>query len=92
MNTLIARNILAIAATVGVIGLQAATVTVTGAENRSQLTDMERQVRKELITLPFYTVFDYFLCPAETSPHHGFTTSHCFQYHRRKRIKTYRRN
>jgi osmotically-inducible protein OsmY len=35
-------------------------VTVTGAENRSQLTDMERQVRKELITLPFYTVFDYF--------------------------------
>jgi osmotically-inducible protein OsmY len=40
--------------------LQAATVTVTGAERRSQLTDLERQVRKELITLPFYTVFDYF--------------------------------
>jgi hypothetical protein len=40
--------------------LPAATVTVTGAEDRSQLTDLEPQIRKELITLPFYDVFDYF--------------------------------
>lgn len=46
--------------TLGAANLHAATITVTGAEDRSQLTTLERQVRKELITLPFYTVFDYF--------------------------------
>jgi osmotically-inducible protein OsmY len=60
MNRTIIRKMLIIAATIGVVSLHAATVTVTGAENRSQLTNLERQVRKELITLPFYTVFDYF--------------------------------
>ncbi len=54
------RNLLIVGTAFAVIGLQAATVTVTGAENRKQLTGLERQVRKELITLPFYTVFDYF--------------------------------
>lgn len=40
-------------------GFPASTVTVTGAENRSRLSPLERQVRAELITLPFYGVFDY---------------------------------
>ncbi len=60
MNIISVRTALAVAALLSVAGAQAATVTVTGAEDRSQLTDLERQVRKELITLPFYTVFDYF--------------------------------
>lgn len=40
-------------------GLHAATVSVTGAENKGQLSVMEKEIRKELITLPFYGVFDY---------------------------------
>jgi osmotically-inducible protein OsmY len=60
MNAPTIGKILTIAVAFGVISLHAATVTVTGAENRAQLTPLERQVRKELITLPFYTVFDYF--------------------------------
>jgi hypothetical protein len=59
MNTTTIRSAATIGVTFALAGLQAATVTVTGAENRSQLTQMERQVRKQLITLPFYTVFDY---------------------------------
>jgi hyperosmotically inducible protein len=43
----------------GLVGLQAAPVSVTGAEDRSQLTPIEKQVRKQLIRLPFYGVFDY---------------------------------
>jgi osmotically-inducible protein OsmY len=60
MNSLTILRALALAAIVGTAAAQAATVTVTGAEDRKQLTDLERQVRKELITLPFYSVFDYF--------------------------------
>ena len=53
-------GILTITMTLGLASLQAATVTVTGAENKTQLTPFERQIRKQLITLPFYGVFDYF--------------------------------
>lgn len=60
MNSHTILRALALAVVVGLAGLQADTVTVTGAEDRKQLTDLERQVRKELITLPFYGVFDYF--------------------------------
>ncbi len=50
---------LALALTLGLASLHAATVTVTGAENKSQLSPLERKIRAELITLPFYGVFDY---------------------------------
>lgn len=49
----------AFALTLGLADLHAATVTVTGAENKSQLSPFERKIRSELITLPFYGVFDY---------------------------------
>lgn len=44
----------------GATASKAATVSVTGAEDRSQLSTLEREVRKQLIKLPFYGVFDYF--------------------------------
>jgi len=59
MSTRMIGSAVTIGAAFALVGLHAATVTVTGAEDRSQLTQLERQVRKQLITLPFYTVFDY---------------------------------
>ena len=50
---------IAFALTLGLANLSAANVTVTGAENKSQLSPLERKIRAELITLPFYGVFDF---------------------------------
>lgn len=52
-------TVLALAVTFGLTSLHAATVTVTGAENKSQLSPLEKKIRTELITLPFYGVFDF---------------------------------
>lgn len=58
MRWTVLRTLIA-AVALSTIGLHAANVSVTGAEDRKQLTVMEKEIRKELITLPFYGVFDY---------------------------------
>lgn len=52
-------RILLVAFTLGLAGLQAAAITVTGAENKKLLNPLEKEIRKQLIMLPFYGVFDY---------------------------------
>lgn len=49
----------AFAFALSVASLGATTVAVTGAERKASLSPLERQIRSELITLPFYGVFDY---------------------------------
>lgn len=45
--------------TLGLAGLHAAGITVTGAEDKKLLNPLEKEIRKQLIMLPFYGVFDY---------------------------------
>ncbi len=52
-------RILLVTFTLGLAGLQAAAVTVTGAEDKKLLDPLENEIRKQLITMPFYGVFDF---------------------------------
>ncbi len=50
---------LLVAFMLGLAGLPAVAVTVTGAEDKKVLDPLEKEIRKQLIMLPFYGVFDY---------------------------------